>query len=38
MIEPHNYQLEEICYALDRIDLVATMATGSGKKQDFIVF
>ena len=30
-IEPHNYQLEGICYALDSIDLVATMATGSGK-------
>ena len=30
-IEPHNYQLEGICHALDGIDLVATMATGSGK-------
>ncbi|KAF8158057.1 P-loop containing nucleoside triphosphate hydrolase protein [Crassisporium funariophilum] len=30
-IEPHDYQLEGICYALDGVDLVATMATGSGK-------
>ena len=30
-IEPHDYQLEGICYALDGVDLVATMATGAGK-------
>jgi ATP-dependent helicase YprA (DUF1998 family) len=33
-IEPHNYQLEGICHALDGIDMqhmLATMATGSGK-------
>lgn len=30
-IEPHDYQLEGICYALDGLDLVATMATGAEK-------
>jgi ATP-dependent helicase YprA (DUF1998 family) len=30
-IEPHDYQLEGICHALDGVDLVATMATGAGK-------
>ena len=30
-IEAHDYQLEGICYALDGVDLVATMATGAGK-------
>ena len=30
-IEPHDYQLEGICNALDGVDVVATMATGAGK-------
>ena len=30
-IEPHDYQLEGICHALDGVDVVATMATGAGK-------
>ncbi|KAF8811789.1 P-loop containing nucleoside triphosphate hydrolase protein [Phlegmacium glaucopus] len=30
-IEPHDYQLEGICMSLDGHDVVATMATGSGK-------
>ncbi|KAF8804254.1 hypothetical protein BYT27DRAFT_7259398 [Phlegmacium glaucopus] len=30
-VEPHNYQLEGICHALDGVDVVATMATGAGK-------
>ena len=30
-IEPHDYQLEGICYALDGVDLVAAMATGARK-------
>lgn len=30
-IQPHDYQLEGICYALDGVDVVATMATGAGK-------
>jgi hypothetical protein len=30
-IEPHDYQCEGICRALDGDDVVATMATGAGK-------
>ena len=30
-IEPHDYQLEGICHALDGVDVVTTMATGAGK-------
>ena len=30
-IQPHDYQLEGICHALDGVDVVATMATGAGK-------
>jgi hypothetical protein len=30
-IEPHDYQCEGICQALDVDDVVATMATGAGK-------
>ena len=29
--EPHTYQLDGICPALDGIDLLATIPTGSGK-------
>ena len=36
-IQPHDYQLEGICHALDRVDVVATMATGAGKT-GFTVF
>jgi ATP-dependent helicase YprA (DUF1998 family) len=32
-IEPHNYQCEGICRALDGDDVVATMATGAGKTE-----
>jgi ATP-dependent helicase YprA (DUF1998 family) len=31
-IEPHNYQLEGICKVLDGANVLATMATGSGKR------
>ena len=37
-IEPHDYQLEGICYALDGVDLVATMATGAGKTGSLLSF
>ncbi|KAF8807542.1 hypothetical protein BYT27DRAFT_7189617 [Phlegmacium glaucopus] len=30
-IEPHDYQCEGICRALDGDDVIATMATGAGK-------
>ena len=30
-IEPHDYQLEGICKVLDGVNVLATMATGSGK-------
>jgi hypothetical protein len=30
-IAPHDYQLEGICKVLDGADVLATMATGSGK-------
>jgi superfamily II DNA/RNA helicase len=30
-IEPHDYQLEGICPLLDGDDVLATMATGTGK-------
>lgn len=30
-IEPHDYQCEGICKALDGLDVIATMATGAGK-------
>ncbi|KAF8799232.1 hypothetical protein BYT27DRAFT_7017553, partial [Phlegmacium glaucopus] len=30
-IEPHDYQYEGICQALDGDDVIATMATGAGK-------
>ena len=30
-IEPHNYQPEGICYALNGVDLVMTMDTGARK-------
>jgi superfamily II DNA/RNA helicase len=29
--EPHDYQIEGICAVLDGHDLLATMATGTGK-------
>ncbi|KAI0348994.1 P-loop containing nucleoside triphosphate hydrolase protein [Trametes cingulata] len=33
--EPHNYQLDGICKSLDGIDLLAILATGSGKTAYF---
>ena len=30
-IEPHDYQCEGICQALDGDDVITTMATGAGK-------
>ena len=30
-IEPHDYQVEGICPAMDGDDVLATMATGAGK-------
>jgi superfamily II DNA or RNA helicase len=30
-IEPHDYQCEGICRALDGDNIIATMATGAGK-------
>lgn len=36
--EPHDYQIEGICAVLDGQDLLATMATGSGKTGFFIMF
>ena len=35
--EPHDFQMEGICAVLDRHDLLATMATGSGKTGYFIM-
>ncbi|KAF8235371.1 hypothetical protein L208DRAFT_1257401, partial [Tricholoma matsutake] len=35
-IEPHDYQLDGLCFSLDRYDAVATMATGTGKTGFFI--
>jgi ATP-dependent helicase YprA (DUF1998 family) len=36
-IEPYNYQLEAICHALDGKDVLATMATGSGKTDFYCI-
>jgi ATP-dependent helicase YprA (DUF1998 family) len=35
--EPHDFQVEGICALLDGHDLLATMATGSGKTGYFIM-
>ena len=35
--EPHDFQVEGICAVLDGCDLLATMATGSGKTGYFIM-
>jgi ATP-dependent helicase YprA (DUF1998 family) len=35
--EPHDFQVEGICAVLDGRDLLATMATGSGKTRFFIM-
>ena len=29
--DPHDFQIEGICKVLDRVDLLAILATGSGK-------
>jgi ATP-dependent helicase YprA (DUF1998 family) len=34
--EPHDYQIEGICPAMDGEDVLATMATGTGKTGFFI--
>jgi ATP-dependent helicase YprA (DUF1998 family) len=36
--DPHDYQLDGICSALDGFDLFATTPTGSGKMGYFIMF
>ncbi|KAF8230154.1 hypothetical protein L208DRAFT_131996 [Tricholoma matsutake] len=35
-VEPHDYQLDGLCFSLDGYDVVATMATGTGKTSFFI--
>ena len=35
-VEPHDYQLDGLCFSLDGYDVVATMATGTGKTGFFI--
>jgi superfamily II DNA/RNA helicase len=35
--EPHDYQIEGICPAMDGEDVLVTMATGTGKTGFFIL-